>query len=153
LKQNFAVKARKCFKKLAAKKCFNFFAAGFLYLQALLCEVNIKMDYKTIGERIKHIRKLENMNQTTLATLLGISQGTLSEIESGKSLPSLDVIIGMSDTFKLDLNWLINDSSDKSSVLKEDEYEIISYYRKLETLAQEEVLDFLKLKLKRYKRL
>ncbi|GCL74855.1 XRE family transcriptional regulator [Paenibacillus naphthalenovorans] len=110
------------------------------------------MNYKTIGERIKYIRKLKNMNQTAFATKIGISQGTLSEIESGKGTPSLDVIIHISNNFRLDMNWLINNSVENSYILNKDEYEVISSFRKLETLAKEEVIDFLKLKLKRYRR-
>jgi transcriptional regulator with XRE-family HTH domain len=109
------------------------------------------MQKKLIGERLKYIRKLQKMNQTDLSEKLGISQGTLSEIESGKILPSLEVIMKLADTYKLDLNWLIANSSDKSTILQDDEFEVITAYRQLQEIAKQEVLDYLEIKLKRFK--
>lgn len=42
----------------------------------------------SIGERIKQIRKLAELNQVAYAQAIGISQGTLSELESNKISPS-----------------------------------------------------------------
>lgn len=36
---------------------------------------------ETLGEKIKNIRKLNKLNQTDFASTLGVSQGTLSELE------------------------------------------------------------------------
>lgn len=41
-----------------------------------------------LGERIKRIRKKNQMNQTEFSHFIGVSQGTLSELEQNKSNPS-----------------------------------------------------------------
>jgi DNA-binding XRE family transcriptional regulator len=45
---------------------------------------------KTLGEKIKSIRKLNKLNQTDFSSTIGISQGTLSELEKDKYKPSLE---------------------------------------------------------------
>mgnify|MGYP000944871192 CR=1 FL=1 len=42
-----------------------------------------------VGEKLKRIRKRKNISQYEFAEFLGISQNYLSEIESGKYVPSL----------------------------------------------------------------
>ena len=51
------------------------------------------LDKKNIGKRIRNARKLKAMNQNELAKSLGVSVSHLSHIETGKNLPSMDVLI------------------------------------------------------------
>lgn len=46
----------------------------------------------TIGAKIKQIRKINNLTQIEYSKLIGISQGTLSEIEKGKVKPTIDTL-------------------------------------------------------------
>lgn len=106
-----------------------------------------------IGERIKYIRKLNNNNQIQFAEILGISQASLSEIESGKSKPMFDTIIKLGLLYKIDMNWLLNNSGYAAlETLHQDEIKLINNFRLLEENAKEEFIDFLKLKLKRYQK-
>ncbi|WP_311080107.1 helix-turn-helix transcriptional regulator [Paenibacillus polymyxa] len=57
----------------------------------------------TIGQRIRTIRKTNNLNQIKFA----ISQGTLSELEQDKYRPSLDIIIAIKENFNSHIEWLI----------------------------------------------
>ncbi|MEK5140534.1 helix-turn-helix transcriptional regulator [Paenibacillus sp. FSL M7-0134] len=50
---------------------------------------------KTLGEKIKSIRKLNKLNQTDFSSTIGISQGTLSELEKDKYKPSLETVIAL----------------------------------------------------------
>ncbi|MFC8689369.1 helix-turn-helix domain-containing protein [Brevibacillus porteri] len=43
------------------------------------------MSVKTLGKRVKLVRKQHNMTQVNFAKSLGISQANLSEIDSGKN--------------------------------------------------------------------
>jgi len=107
----------------------------------------------TLGDRIKLLRKQQRMTQVNFAQNLGISQANLSEIESGKSKPSIEVLIAMVIFYKVDLHRLL--LSENLLFKKEmgaDESELINSYRQLQDIAKEEVLDYLKLKLLRYKK-
>ncbi|WCF11331.1 helix-turn-helix domain-containing protein [Paenibacillus thiaminolyticus] len=48
--------------------------------------------YSMLGERIREIRKKNKMNETEFSNLIGVSLGTLSELEQNKYNPSLETI-------------------------------------------------------------
>jgi transcriptional regulator with XRE-family HTH domain len=112
-----------------------------------------KLKSNHIGERIKYIRKLNNKNQIQFAEILGISQASLSEIESGKSRPMFDTLIILGSTYQIDMNWLLNNSGIEAlTVIQSNESILIDKFRQLEKTAQDEVLDFVDVKMKRYKK-
>ena len=47
------------------------------------------------------------MRQEELATHLGISQGQLSKVESGKLSPTLEIVFGVAMKFRKSLDWLV----------------------------------------------
>lgn len=111
------------------------------------------MTVNTLGERVKMVRKRNKMTQVNFSKILGISQANLSEIESGKSKPSIEVLITLITHFKLDLQWLLlSEETSCKTEIAIDELELISSYRKLQDIAKEEVLDFINLKLARYRK-
>jgi len=105
-----------------------------------------------IGKQIKSIRKQHKFTQIQFAKVLNISQGNLSEIESGKLDPSLETVINLCRKFNLDFNGLINNQVSEGStlILDANETKLIYGFRQLQAEAKEEVIDFIELKLKRY---
>lgn len=66
---------------------------------------------ETIGDRIKFLRNSYSMNQSTFANAINISQASLSDLEKGKTKPSVDTLINISDKFGISLDWLVKGSS------------------------------------------
>jgi transcriptional regulator with XRE-family HTH domain len=62
----------------------------------------------TIGERIKLLRKREELNQIEFASRISVSQGRLSEIESGIAMPSVETIKLIIKESSCDVNWLLD---------------------------------------------
>lgn len=60
----------------------------------------------TLGERIKVVRKNNNLNQNQFACLLGISQTHVSKIESGVENPSETLLLFISYKFAVNIQWL-----------------------------------------------
>jgi len=58
-----------------------------------------------IGSRVKHVRGRNN--QKEFAKILGFSGSYLSEVESGKTKPSLELLLKISQFTKCGLDWLI----------------------------------------------
>ena len=50
----------------------------------------------TVGDRIKHLRKSNNLTQKELAERIGISRSTLAGYETNQIEPSLNVVFKMS---------------------------------------------------------
>jgi len=110
-------------------------------------------DNNSLGQRVKLIRKQNRMTQSSFSQILDISQGYLSEIETGKSKPTLDVLVSIALSYRVDLNWLIfNEEMYNRRILKNDEEKLVDSYRQLNDIDKEEIFDFIELKLKRFKK-
>jgi transcriptional regulator with XRE-family HTH domain len=59
------------------------------------------------GEALRLVRVFHDMNQTKLAERLGISKSYLSELESGKKSPTLELLQKYAETFSMPLSSLL----------------------------------------------
>ncbi|HEY7772563.1 MAG TPA: LexA family transcriptional regulator [Marinagarivorans sp.] len=59
------------------------------------------------AERITSLRTQLGLSQKEFAEHIGITQGALSQLESGKSTLSLQTITRISQVFNIDCNWLV----------------------------------------------
>ena len=59
-----------------------------------------------IGERIKEVRKALGMNQTDFAARLGSVQNTITGYETGRRVPSNQVIASICREFRVNEDWL-----------------------------------------------
>ena len=57
------------------------------------------MDQKKIGSFLKELRKEKGLTQEQLAELMYVSDRTVSRWETGSNLPSLDILIRISDYY------------------------------------------------------
>ena len=60
-----------------------------------------------IGLTIKELRKEYGMSQTQLASLLFISQDTVSLWECGKSLPDIETVVKLTKIFNVTSDYLL----------------------------------------------
>ena len=70
-----------------------------------------------LGKRIKKIRESKNFTQEYLAELVGIEQATLSNIERGKSYPSVDTLQKIADSLGVEPYLLYKIEENKSTQL------------------------------------
>ena len=52
----------------------------------------MKNEAKKLGENLKRIRTKKNISQGDIAKLLGVSRGFVSNVENGKTNPTLSTI-------------------------------------------------------------
>lgn len=107
---------------------------------------------ESISKRFKHLRKTVKMNQVNFAQAIGISQGTLSDIEKGKFKPSIETVISASGFFNISTDWLLRGTGpgpgEKSFQVAQQkelspiEREIINKTRELDDEGKLEVLHF-----------
>ena len=64
-----------------------------------------------IHQALKNIRLFHNIKQSDLSVRLGISSSYLSEIESGKKSPSLELLDKYSEIFDIPVNTIPTGSS------------------------------------------
>ena len=70
------------------------------------------------GARIKKVRQLLNKSQQELADEVGITKQAISNIETGKSLPSFHLLCKLLVDYGINLNYLIGA---KGSIFLQDE--------------------------------
>ena len=66
-----------------------------------------------IGQRIKKLRKTARYTQTELASLLGVTKSTIAAYENDSRLPSYDVLIKIAGVFKISIDSLLLNRSEK----------------------------------------
>ncbi len=63
------------------------------------------LDLKAIGARVRSLRG--TVPQDEFAPKVGISQGQLSKIESGKMAPTLEMLVRLADRLGKSLDWIV----------------------------------------------
>lgn len=59
------------------------------------------------SERIKHLRRENNLSQKVVASAIGISQGNYSGLENGKFDPSLETLINIAEYYDMSIDELV----------------------------------------------
>lgn len=74
------------------------------------------------AERLKELRKQNNITQVQLAEKLGVSKGTVAMWEIGKREPNFETVNILSDIFDKRMDYILGYSDDASSIklTKED---------------------------------
>ena len=89
------------------------------------------MDLAKMGAFLKELRKEKNITQDQLAEEMGVARRTVSRWETGSNMPDKDILIDISDFYKVDLREILDgerkneqmDKEMKETVLKVAEYE------------------------------
>ncbi len=67
----------------------------------------MKDDAKKLGENLKKIRAKKNITQTELAKTLGVDKSFVSNIENGKTNPTLSTITNLAQALGVSTNELL----------------------------------------------
>ena len=85
---------------------------------------------KVLAERMKRLRKNLGLLQEDLARQLGISKTTISTIENEKQLPTIPIIIGMINNYRVSPDWLLKGAGDMFIKDKEPGLSQLEYFKK-----------------------
>jgi len=66
-----------------------------------------------LGERLKNLRELHNMQSQELSKKLGVNSSTISLYEHGSRFPSIDKIIKLADIFGVSVDYLVGHEPDE----------------------------------------
>ena len=117
-----------------------------------------------IGSRLKERRKELGITISQIHDQTGISTGVLSAWERSEKLPSAPSLVKLSEVFQCSVDWILFGEQRFQSSLNSEinilhppvssslESELVSLYRELNLEDQEEVLEIIKLKLRKVKR-
>lgn len=72
------------------------------------------IDYRDIGQRIRTIRLQRNMTQEQLAEATGVGTTHISHVETGNSIPSLQLLVNIINTLNCSADELLCIEIEKS---------------------------------------
>lgn len=75
----------------------------------------------TVGGRLKYWRKVSRLRLVDVAALIRVSQGSLSDLENEKSLPSAVTLTGLCQKTDMNLYWLL--TGEGSMVSNEERFQ------------------------------
>lgn len=104
----------------------------------------------SIGERIKEIRTEIGISQKIFGEGIGIADSYVSEIESGKKVPSLTILLAIAFKYGVNIDWIETGKGEKFS--KESAYLTDKEIQVLRTLRDKKELNtFVLLLIDRFK--
>jgi len=74
-----------------------------------------------IGQRIKQIRTALGIKQVELAKVLKMNPSAVSQIESGRTNPSLETLSELGKIYNINLHWLITGTGEMFNTIAETE--------------------------------
>jgi transcriptional regulator with XRE-family HTH domain len=93
---------------------------------------------------INHLRKKKGLSQSDLANVFGVTNSLISLLESGRSLPSFQLLVSISEYFNINLNDLVytdlstedlsNNKVSLSSGGNKNEYDLNKIAMRLESM-------------------
>ena len=72
---------------------------------------------KSLGLKIQALRKAQNMTQEDLAEKVGVSWRTISNLETGRTVPKLELIYDLSQYFNIGMDELLNNRIQTSKTI------------------------------------
>jgi len=72
----------------------------------------------SVGGRLKYWRKVSKLRLVDVAALISVSQGSLSDLENDKSLPSATTLTGLCQKSDMNICWLL---TGQGSMVSKDE--------------------------------
>ena len=93
------------------------------------------MDAVKFGSLLKELRKERELTQEQLAEKLGVTNRTVSRWETGTNVPDLDILIELSEFYKIDVKELLNGER-KTVVVKMADMQIIRQVAKYSAIKE-----------------
>lgn len=88
------------------------------------------MNIELIGANVEMLRKERNLTQAQLGHYIGLTASAISNIECGRSVPSVDTLCRFADFFKVSLDSILTESvrNDFDKIVLEERLRVVDRY-------------------------
>lgn len=83
------------------------FAPSFLWVYSNQGGDMVNLNLKEVGKRIRLVRKSRYRTAKAFSEFLGLSERHIHNIESGKNLPSFEILAQISDEFHVTIDFIL----------------------------------------------
>lgn len=103
------------------------------------------MEYKRLGDNVRKYRKIAGLTQEQLAEMIGCSNSHIGQIENGRGIPSLDIMVKIANALGVMVDQFVIADSDHPELiyLHEISAKLKSYPLKKRILACEMIENLL----------
>lgn len=101
----------------------------------------------TVGDQLKKLRKSRRLTQAQVAQGVNCSTATYSRYENGTRQPSIEMLIKLAEFFGVSMDYLFGKAPPTEAALSDYEKALIKAVRTAPTSVQDDILDFLNLKM------
>lgn len=96
------------------------------------------------GAKFSKLRKDKNLTQKVMAEILGVTDVTISNFERGARNPDPDMLVKISDKFKVSIDYLLKDTDDgfkpwEVPCFPDINEKVIQAYKSVENWSNEEI--------------
>lgn len=99
---------------------------------------------KEIGLRLKHTRQMKHLTQEELAELTDFSVSQIRRLETGRRLPSLEVLCLLCDKLDVGLEYLLSDFLSESNAEQNPTmHQILDTLNHMDAEDQKFILDYI----------
>ena len=95
---------------------------------------------KEIGLRLKHTRQMKHLTQEELAELTDFSVSQIRRLETGRTLPSLEVLCLLCDKLEVGLEYLLSESNAEQNPTM---HQILDTLNHMDAEDQKFILDYI----------
>lgn len=81
-----------------------------------------ELDFNLIGQRIREVRTEKHLTQEALANAVNVNVSHISNIETGKTKISLTLLVAVSNTLDVTVDYLLEHAYDDSQSVIENEF-------------------------------
>lgn len=100
------------------------------------------LNEKSVGQKIRDLRKLNHMTQVKFSEKLHMTQQTLSRYETGRNPVPNDILENIAREFGIPISYFFGINTDDYS---EEEVCLVEYYRKVDERLKERILDLVRI--------
>ena len=97
--------------------------------------------------RLRELRKSRRLSQAQVAAGVNCSTATYSRYENGSRQPAMDTMMQLADFYGVSMDYLCGRTPPDASALSDYEKDMLTAFRKAPDSVQDDVVDFLNLKL------
>jgi transcriptional regulator with XRE-family HTH domain len=91
-----------------------------------------------VAEKIKRLRKENDMCQAQLAEKIGADARRISLYENGKTLPGTDVLTRIAQAFNVSLDYLVKENVDNMATTPIRDEQLLKQFEEIDRMSEEE---------------
>ncbi|MBQ7942289.1 MAG: helix-turn-helix transcriptional regulator [Muribaculaceae bacterium] len=85
----------------------------------------MKLDFYTVGQRIRRLRRRKNLSQAKLSEMVDVSTTYISHLENGMKFMSVETLIALANALGVSTDAILCDSLDQQLSACVTEFEVI----------------------------